>query len=317
MLNRLWKPWFVYRPMRLVQRTSLELFPPTRGYSPINSSWGMPIIADPTRNIGRSILMTGVYDISVSEALARLINSGDTVVDAGANVGYMTALASVAAGPNGKVLAFEPHPELFDVLKQNVDAARKYFDVAHIELYQTALGQESGVAELQLPPEFDSNDGVAKINLAAPMGSDVVTVDIVKLDDILGNQKIDVLKLDVEGFEAHVLLGLDKALTCQRVSHILFEDHHIASSEVVPILQSKGYEIFSLGWSMHGLKIQPVQAGSLATHYEPSNYIASLKPSEVLLRCQSKGWLVLRNDFANLQSRVASAEAAPRSSHSQ
>ncbi len=47
----------------------------------------------------------------MSEVLARLIDPGDTVVDAGANVGYMTVLAAAAAGPTGRVVAFEPHPE--------------------------------------------------------------------------------------------------------------------------------------------------------------------------------------------------------------
>ena len=81
------------------------------------------MIVDPTRAIGRSIVTTGLFDLAVSELLARLIDPGDIVVDAGANVGYMTVLAATAAGRSGRVLAFEPHPELFAVLCQNAGYA--------------------------------------------------------------------------------------------------------------------------------------------------------------------------------------------------
>ena len=59
---------------------------------------GDGVLADSTKTIGQSIRTTGLYDLAVSEVLARLIDPGDTVVDAGANVGYMTVLAAAAAG---------------------------------------------------------------------------------------------------------------------------------------------------------------------------------------------------------------------------
>src|SRR5438876_809414 len=110
--RRLWKPWFVWRPMQVLRRARLALSSPRPGYQLIPTSWGGFIWTDPTKVIGRSILTTGIYDLAVSEVLARLIKPGDTVIDAGANIGYMTMLASFAAGPNGKVLSFEPHPDL-------------------------------------------------------------------------------------------------------------------------------------------------------------------------------------------------------------
>ena len=71
---------------------------PRSGYTPLPVAWGISVIADPAKMIGRSLFTTGIYDLAVSEVLARLIEPGDTVVDAGANVGYMTLLAGVAAG---------------------------------------------------------------------------------------------------------------------------------------------------------------------------------------------------------------------------
>jgi hypothetical protein len=92
-LSQIAKPWYVWRPWQLVRRASIVISPPQSGYTALPVAWGISVIADPAKMIGRSLFTTGIYDIAVSEVLARLIKPGDTVVDAGANVGYMTLLA--------------------------------------------------------------------------------------------------------------------------------------------------------------------------------------------------------------------------------
>jgi hypothetical protein len=151
----------------LVRRAVSGRLQPSYGYTPLQTSWGTEVIADPSRTIGRSIVTTGLYDIAVSESLARLVAPGDTVVDAGANVGYMTVLAGVAAGPTGRILSFEPHPQLFEVLQRNVANVRGRLNLGTFETHQVALGDRAGTAELQLPPDFESNDGIARISPAA------------------------------------------------------------------------------------------------------------------------------------------------------
>lgn len=294
MFHRLWKPWILYQPALLARRAIRVLRPPPSGYVPIRTSWGVDIIADPTRTIGRSILTTGVYDLSVSEALARLISRGDTVIDAGANVGYATVLASVAAGPKGRVLSFEPHPGLFAILRQNVAAARERLRVAPTELHESALGVEAGTAELHIPGAFGTNDGIARIGPDPIPGGESVPVRVETLDDVLGEGSVEVLKLDVEGFEPQVLRGAARALAERRVRHIVFEEHSIERSAVVRILREAGYRVFSLGWTMRGPVVLPIEAGNLAKPYEPANFIATLDPELVLERCRSRGWSVLR-----------------------
>ena len=293
MLHRMWKPWFVYQPAQLGRRTLLAFRSPEAGYRSLRTSWGIPIIADPSRTIGRSILSTGVYDLAVSEALARLIEPGDTVIDAGANVGYMTVLASVATGPTGRVLSFEPHPDLFAVLQHNIAAVRERFHIASTELHQSALADQPGTTELHMPPGFGSNDGIARIGESPMAGCQSVAVRAETLDQSLGNDSAGVLKLDVEGFEPQVLRGSTKALAEHRVRHIVFEEHTIDGSDAVRILRSAGYQVFSLGWSMRGPTVQPVEAGSLSHRYEAPSFIATLEPDVLHDRIRPRGWLVL------------------------
>ena len=95
MVYQLAKPWYVWRPWQLVHRALATVKSPKSEFVPLPVAWGASVWADPAKTIGRSILTTGVYDLAVTEVLGRLIAPGDTVIDAGANVGYMHALESV------------------------------------------------------------------------------------------------------------------------------------------------------------------------------------------------------------------------------
>jgi hypothetical protein len=115
------------------------------------------------------------------------------------------------------------------------------------------------------------------------------------LDDMLGDAQAAVLKLDVEGFEPQVLRGSTRSLARRQIKHIVFEDHSIADSETLRMLREAGYAVFSLGWSLRGLRFEPVELGSLATRYEAPSFIATLAGNEVLTRCRQRGWHVLSN----------------------
>jgi FkbM family methyltransferase len=296
-LSQIAKPWYVWRPWQLVRRASVVIKPPRSGYTALPVAWGISVIADPAKMIGRSLFTTGIYDIAVSEVLARLIKPGDTVVDAGANVGYMTLLAGVAAGSLGRVLSWEPHPELFSVLHSNV-AALNARGGAAITIRNAALGPETGQAELILPSYMDANDGVAYIGKSGCSGQSMA-VAVETVDDVVDDARIAVMKLDVEGAELGVLSGARRALGDGRITHIVFEDHVGADSPVARVLVANGYRLFSLGWSVRGLHLSDDPNQRLATAYEPQSFVASLEPQQVLDSCRAMGWTTLSQSFSS------------------
>ncbi len=291
-MNRFWKPWFVHQPAQLLRRAVVSVTATPQGYRALPTSWGGQIIADPRRTIGHSIRTTGLYDLAVSEALARLVSPGDTVVDAGANIGYMSVLAARLAGAGGEVLSFEPHPGLFGILQRNArgNGGRA---VAPITCHPCALGERSGTARLQLPPDFESNDGVASVVETAAADATGFDITLATLDEMLPHHA-GVLKLDVEGYEAQVLQGAAQALRERRIRHIVFEDHAVETSQAVELLRSHGYAVFALGWSMGGPLAQPLAAGRVAEQYEAPSYLATIAPDEALRRIAVRGWQVLR-----------------------
>lgn len=288
-----WKPWYVWRPTQLAVRFWRGCQRTPTGYRPISVAWGSSILANPTTTVGRSLWTTAVHDLAVSETLARLIDAGDLVIDAGAHVGYMTVLAAIAAGDRGRVLAFEPHPDLFELLERNVAQARAAARLAPVILRNAALGERCADATLAVPPGFDTNDGIARIQEDASAGRSV-PIKMETIDAALGRASASVLKIDVEGYELQVLRGAACALGAQRIRHVVFEDFEGSSGEPTRFLQSLGYRVYGIGWSVRGLCLGPASRGHFAKEYEAPSYLATVDERDALERCSAPGWLVLR-----------------------
>lgn len=293
------KPWFIWRPWQIAVRMVRAISRVPEGIRPLAVAWGADIMADPRQPLGASIRSTGVYDLAVSETLARLISPGDTVIDAGANIGYMTVLAAAAAGPSGKVISFEPHPEMYRLLMANVERSTSRHLIAPVEAHNEAVGATEGIAELVLPGGMSENEGLAYLAPTGAVPEEVsISVPVTTLDAVLGKRSIAVMKLDVEGHELSVLRGAGRSLEAGRIRHIVFEDHEGRESEAAALLVSMGYTLFSVGWALRGLKIQPAEGPRAARAYEAPSYLATLDPAEVRRRCSAPGWRVLRSDLA-------------------
>jgi FkbM family methyltransferase len=304
----LWKPWYVYRPHQLARRLASSLAAPPRGHRLMPVSWGVHLWADPAEHIGRSVWTTGVFDLAVSEVLFRLTRHDDLVIDAGANIGYMTLLAAVRSGPGGRVLAFEPNPYVGQWLKQNIAAAREKYDIAAVEIHASALGSKTGTVDLLLPHASAANDGLARIASEADANrdGDSVCVHMQRLDDLIVNRTVGLMKIDVEGHEEHVLQGAARLLESHRIRHVVFEDHHGSGSPAMNVLLAAGYEIFAIGWSMRGPVLAPAAEGARASWFEAPSYLATLESRTALDGCRASGWQTLQCQ-ATPRREIASA----------
>lgn len=140
-----------------------------------------------------------------------------TVVDVGANVGYYTLLAASCVGPQGRVFAVEPSPYAYARLSQVVaDNA-----LANIVTLQAALGSAPGEGVLYSPPSGNHSPSMVPSD-----HQDGVIVPLRTLDGCMKQwnlEQVDLLKIDVEGFEPQVLAGGHSALKAARIRAILCE----------------------------------------------------------------------------------------------
>jgi FkbM family methyltransferase len=126
-----------------------------------------------------------------------------TVMDVGANWGLYSLLISRAVGPSGKVYAFEPVPEIFARLKEHI-ALNNATNVIPVPI---ALSDEKGTAKMSVKGGGSS--------LFRRVSDEFVEVQVERLDDFVEREKIervDAIKIDVEGAELKVIRGADKTL---------------------------------------------------------------------------------------------------------
>jgi FkbM family methyltransferase len=290
------KPQYVFHPTRALRRL-MHRFTAKDGRVEIAQlPWGLPLEVKMSDSVGFSIAAGGVFDPAVTEALHRLIDPGDLVVDAGANVGYLTSLAAVRAGGNGRVISFEPHPTVFGLLERNAARWRDTGGIENVELRQVALSDKKGQGTLLAGDTFEANMGLSALaSEGAPdAGSDPnsFSVQLERLDEAVDAEKVDLLKIDVEGHEADVLRGAERLLGEQAIRDIVFEDHDQYPSEVTRIVEDKGYELIAIANDLGGLRLlAPADRGEVRAWPGP-NYLATMDPGRARERLGARGWQV-------------------------
>jgi FkbM family methyltransferase len=163
-----------------------------------------------------------VYEYDVVKAMQSILRPGDTFIDVGANIGYLSAIGAGLVGTSGEVHSFEPVAEYFEKLKLLRDLNPDFRIVPN----QMALGDHQGIAQINI-----GHCNIGWNTLVPDFMEDAVDqapTNVIRLDNYIINNNlntISLMKIDVEGFEFPVLRGLDEYL----------EDHHPALIvEVVP-----------------------------------------------------------------------------------
>lgn len=171
----------------------------------------------PEEVVQREILVHGAYEPRTLALMQRLLRSGDTMVDVGGHVGQYALHAARAVGPTGRVVAFEPNPRTYRYLTRNVDLNGLRGRIVPV---LAAVDTRVGVAPMFAGRE--ENWGLASLGASGDVAFHVATVPLTEALRALGVQRLDVLKIDVEGYEGRVLRSLDLGSEL-RPRHIILE----------------------------------------------------------------------------------------------
>lgn len=159
-------------------------------------------------------IYTGLHEFEDMMFLLHLLRPGDIFVDAGANIGSYSILASSVAG--AKSVSFEPVPSTFLHLKHNVAVNNIELSV---ELQNAGVGKEKGI--LHFTSDYDTMNHV--VTDPDHSNQETIQVEIVAIDESLGNRVPTLIKIDTEGFEMAVLQGASKTLANSSMMAIIVE----------------------------------------------------------------------------------------------
>ncbi len=172
-------------------------------------------------------LLTRQHERETRQLLERLVQPGMAALDVGAHVGYYSRLLAERTGAAGRVIAFEPHPRTHAVLRRNVS------HLPNVTALQVAAAEREGRAELydylmmSASGSLHYDEGLADQQRARMGAGDVAPrreagfemqrygVRTVAIDDCLeqlGVERVDLVKMDIEGAELAALRGMRRTI---------------------------------------------------------------------------------------------------------
>jgi FkbM family methyltransferase len=148
------------------------------------------------------------YEKGTTKLFTELVKEGMNVVDIGANIGYYTLLAARRVGPHGRVYAFEPEPQNFKLLTENL-RLNGYKNVIAV---QKAVSNKSGTVSLFLGMR---GSGTHSLVSTRDYSKEAIGIEAVTLDEFFekaGTPDIHVIKMDIEGWEMEALDGMRRLI---------------------------------------------------------------------------------------------------------
>lgn len=198
----------------------------------------------------RCLYVSGSFEPNEFWFLGRVLHPGVAFVDVGANEGFYAVFAARRVLPGGTVHAFEPSPRERARLEANVHAN----GLGNVTVYREGLAEQAGRAILHLAdPEHNGQNSLGAfghpgVNCAEDLEIDLVTLD--QLRETGGIERVDVLKMDVEGAEMRVLRGAtktlqrDKPVLMLEVFDAALRGQGSSAEEVLAYLRSLGFHLY-------------------------------------------------------------------------
>jgi FkbM family methyltransferase len=230
--------------------------------------WGGEMNVIYPETVSMNIWRYGYFEEAVCLYMLNHLKEGMTFIDIGAHFGFFTLLGSHLVGPKGRVLAFEPTPSTCRQLQKNIV---NYSEHPNIQIFNcAAYNEEREIKFYDYGIQYsalNSGFGIRRKDAAA-FAKNEIKVEARKLDNILkegGIDHVDLIKIDAESSEIHVLKGMAETLNGSRPALILevgdFEIEGVPrSKEIVAWLQGMGYSPYQ------------VREGKMVPHEVMENY---------------------------------------------
>lgn len=199
---------------------------------------------DPQKYLDKEIIDKGVFEEMSTSVVKKLVKEGDIVLDVGANIGYYTVMFSKLVGENGKVYAFEPTEHYGKVLRRNIEENQ----IGNCEVFSLGLSDKAQELTIKIGT---SSATLHWVSNDAP--SDTETIKMVRLDDFVKEhdiQKVDFIKIDVDGHEPFFLEGawetLDRfdPVVLLEVNHANYLEANVTAWDFYETLKKRGYLIY-------------------------------------------------------------------------
>lgn len=211
----------------------------------VDCAWGRQIVFDTDVYFWPLLNGSGHYNEGEEKVFERFVKEGDFVLDIGANIGCHSLALGRIVGEKGNVVSFEPQRAMYNALCGSIALNEMW----QVHPHMMALGRMQGSIQVQVFDYAKANSfGSAELVGFAGANDPEMSafVPMVRLDDfeLSKIQRLDFIKIDVEGSEVEVLLGARHTLKHFRPVLYVENDREQRSEELIHLLKELGYQIW-------------------------------------------------------------------------
>lgn len=244
-----------------IQQQVQSVFKPERGpvylggYQALTRTlWGHKMFVD-TQDVAITphLLLDGYWEMWITNFLMGRVREGMTVIEIGTNLGYYTVLLTALIGDSGKLHGFEASSKMYDFTHRNLEVNGLLRRAA---LNQKAVFSQSKTLQFSCFKHHPGGSTVAPVSQKSANHLrdevEVVEVEAISLDDYFGSNvpKVDLLKVDAEGSEAHIFKGMERVIQANPQLEIIFEFAQALTRNtgetpegLIDFLQGYGYKL--------------------------------------------------------------------------
>jgi FkbM family methyltransferase len=188
--------------------------------------------------IGKDLEAYGEWSQAEMDFLLPYIPTNGLCVDIGANIGTHTLFFANVVGAEGLVFAFEPQPIVFQLLCGNVALN----DLLNVRTFNVALGEKTGIVNIPFK-NYLKKGNFGKVRVAEQLEENIYPVPALTLDSF-SFPRLDLIKIDVEGYEPQVILG--SVETIKKHEPFIYAEYQPENQtkDLVSILESLDYDVY-------------------------------------------------------------------------
>ena len=187
----------------------------------------------------RELWIDKEYQHTANIFFSDYLKLGDTVIDIGANIGTITLESAVKVSSKGKVYSIEPNKKIFKFLAENI----KLNNLQNVKIFNVALGEKNDSVFFSSKRSDDLN--------SVSITEQGEEISLCKLDDLSINEsKINLMKIDVLGYEKFVFGGAKKILKMTECIHLPIipsdcERYGYDFNDIFEMLRNLGFQLFT------------------------------------------------------------------------
>lgn len=219
---------------------------------------------DPGDPVVSGALTLRVYELSEQALFAKYLHGDMTLIDIGANLGLYTAISMHHLDAGGRIVAFEPFPQTYEILQKNVAANQTNGRACpRVDTFNLAATPEPSRMDLRLNPENRADNRLYHGTYQGKLEEwDILPIEGRPVDDVLaelGIHEVNFVKIDIQGYEQMAISGFQKTLARSQNVILLSEfwpkglrEAGGSATEYLQMLSNLGFTLYKLNEKPYG-----------------------------------------------------------------